>query len=153
MEGLLRPQVDEDGLPFWEAANRGELSIQCCGNCGRLRFPPRPLCPNCASFDCRWTVVSGRGEVWSYVVAHPPLIAWYASYAPYLVVLVALEEDSQVRLIGNVVSQRDAPINELDSGLVWIGMPVQAVFPQITPEFVLPRWTPRASCVPFRRRG
>ena len=35
--------------------------------CGELRFPPRPCCPHCQSFDSEWRRMSGRGRIWSYV--------------------------------------------------------------------------------------
>jgi uncharacterized protein len=64
---MLRPVTDTDGAPFWEYAARGELRVQACAGCGELRFPPRPCCPHCQSFEAEWRRVSGRGRVWSYV--------------------------------------------------------------------------------------
>lgn len=70
---MLTPVVDDDGAPFWEYAARGELRVQACAapDCGRLRFPPRPCCPHCQSFDSEWRRVSGRARIWSYVFPHP----------------------------------------------------------------------------------
>ena len=50
---MLDPVTDADGAPFWEYAARGELRVQACADCGELRFPPRPCCPHCQSFDER----------------------------------------------------------------------------------------------------
>ena len=106
MESLLLPVVDEDGAPFWEYAARGELRVQACAapDCGRLRFPPRPCCPHCRSFESEWRAMSGRGRIWSYVVPHPPLLPAYAAQAPYNAVVVELADAPHIRLVGNVVS-------------------------------------------------
>lgn len=106
---MLNPVIDEDGAPFWEFTARGELRIQACAACGELRFPPRPCCPHCRSFDSEWRLMSGRGRIWSYVLPHPPLLPDYAAQAPYNAVLVELADAPRIRLAGNVVADPDAP--------------------------------------------
>jgi hypothetical protein len=141
MQGVtLLPVIDEDSGPFWEAARRGELVMQGCARCGRLRFPPRPMCPQCQSTDVTWTPMSGRGTVWSFVVPHPPLLPDYSELAPYNVVVVALEEDPTLRLVGNLVTSADGPINELLD--IEIGGPVRVVFTPVSEDVSLPRWVP-----------
>jgi hypothetical protein len=141
MQGVtLLPVIDEDSGPFWEAARRGELVMQRCASCGRLRFPPRPMCPQCQSTDVTWTPMSGRGTVWSFVVPHPPLLPAYAELAPYNVVVVALDEDPTLRLVGNLVTSADGPINELLD--IEIGAPVRVVFTPVSEDVSLPRWVP-----------
>ncbi|MEU6865055.1 OB-fold domain-containing protein [Streptomyces sp. NPDC046876] len=138
-EGLLLPVPDEDGAPFWEYAARGELRIQACTACGRLRFPPRPCCPHCQSFDSAWQPMSGKGRIWSYVRPHPPLLPAYAAQAPYNVVLVELAEAPHIRLAGNLVTAADAPLNSVDPDRLRIGARVQVVFGQAG-GFAVPRW-------------
>jgi uncharacterized protein len=137
---MLLPEIDSDGAPFWAATMQGELRMQSCGACGRLRFPPRPMCPHCRSLACGWRLMSGRGRIWSYVVPHPPLLPDYAVLAPYNVIVVALEEDPALRLVGNLVATEDGEINEVDPATIEIGAPVRAVFPQVAPDLALPRW-------------
>lgn len=139
-EGFLLPLQDEDGAPFWEGTLAGELRMQACGGCGRLRFPPRPMCPWCRSMDVQWKTMSGQGTIWSFVVAHPPLLPAYAELAPYNVVVVALDEDPTLRLVGNVIASEDGPVNEVDPATIEIGMPVRAVFQELAPGVALPRW-------------
>lgn len=136
------PAVDEDSAGFWEGCAAGELRMQTCTVCGRRRFPPRPMCPYCRSLSSRWDLMSGRGEVWSYVVAHPPLLPAFQPFAPYNVVVVSLEEDPALRLVGNVVAGPDAAINSVDPSSIWIGMPVRVVFQPAGEEIVMPRWVP-----------
>jgi uncharacterized OB-fold protein len=113
IEQLPLPEVDEESAPFWEGTAAGELRIQACGSCGWRRFPPRPMCPACRSTSAVRQTMSGRGTVWSFVVAHPPLLPAFERLAPYNVVVVALQEDDRIRLVGNLVASPDGPINEV----------------------------------------
>lgn len=127
-DGFLVPLGDEESDAFWEGTARGELRIQACSACGAFRFPPRVMCPHCQSTEREWRAVSGLGTIWSYVVAHPPLLPAYAPFAPYPVITVTLDEDPQLRLVGNLVSGPDGAINEIDPATIVIGEPVQVVF-------------------------
>jgi uncharacterized OB-fold protein len=138
----LLPLIDQESAPFWEGTLKGELRVQACAACGRLRFPPRPMCPHCRSMEVQWTLMSGRGTVWSFVVAHPPLLPAYAELAPYNVVVVALEEDPVLRMVGNLVASEEGPINEIDPSSIEIGAPVRAVFQRVADDVALPRWVP-----------
>jgi uncharacterized OB-fold protein len=137
---LLLPAVDEVNEPFWEGARRGELRVQQCAETGRLIFPPRPMSPWSPHTEPTWTRVSGRGTIWSFVVPHPPLLPRFAALAPYNVILVALDEDPRVRLVGNLVTSAGGAINEVDPRSIEIGAPVRVVFERVSDEFHLPRW-------------
>jgi uncharacterized OB-fold protein len=139
------PAVDEDTAGFWEGAAKGELRIPACAACGRLRFPPRPMCPYCRSTEVRWQTMSGRGTVWSFVVAHPPLLPAFQAVAPYNVVVVALDEDETIRLVGNLVPSADGGINAVPPADIRIGLPVEVVFQAAGDGISLPRWVPQAS--------
>ena len=138
--GFVLPDLEtEDGAPFWEGTARGELLVQACDDCQRLRFPPRPMCPDCRSLTHRWVPMSGRGTVWSFVVPHPPLLPAYAELAPYNVIVVALDEDPTIRLVGNLVDESRS-INAIDPATIVIGEPVRVVFESISDEIAMPRW-------------
>jgi len=151
MTDLLLPYVDDDGAPFWEGTAIGELRVQACGSasCGRVRFPPRPMCPVCQSTSSEWIACPGTGTVWSFVVPHPPLLPAYAELAPYNVIVVEVDlpagrsSIAPVRMVGNLVARDDGPINEVDPATIEIGMPVSVVFPPPIDGFVLPRWVSR----------
>jgi hypothetical protein len=136
---LLPDLDDDDSGPFWESTARGELRIQHCADCGGPRMPPRPMCPLCNSLRHEWKPMAGRGTVWSFVVAHPPLLPAYAALAPYNVVVVTLDEDPALRLVGNLVASPDGPINEVDPATIRIGEPVRVVFQKVE-DVYLPRW-------------
>jgi uncharacterized OB-fold protein len=135
-DSLLSPVRDEDGAPFWEYAARGELRVQACADCGEPRFPPRPCCQHCRSFATEWRLTGGKGRIWSYVAPHPPLLAAYAAQAPYNVIVVALAETPRIRLVGNLVTGPDAPLDSVPPDRIRIGARVQAVFSRDG----LPRW-------------
>jgi hypothetical protein len=134
------PALDDVGAEFWERARSDELVIQRCSSCGRLRFPPREACPSCTSLDFAWAPVSGRGEVWSFVIAHPPLLPAFERSAPFNVVLVTLEEGEHLRLVGNLVGDDVANIGAIDPASITIGEPVTAVFDHVTTTVPLLRW-------------
>ena len=136
---LLPDLADSDSGPFWEGTARGQLLVQTCSSCGQRRMPPRPMCFKCRALQHEWEQLSGRGTIWSFVVAHPPLLPAYAELAPYNVVTVSLAEDANLRLVGNLVAAPDGPINGVDPSTIRIGEPVRAVFQKVL-DVYLPRW-------------
>ncbi|MCX5056309.1 OB-fold domain-containing protein [Streptomyces sp. NBC_00452] len=137
---MLTPVTDVDGAPFWGYARQGELRVQACAACSELRFPPRPCCPHCQSFESEWRPVDGHGRIWSYVVPHPPLLPDYARQAPYNVVVVELTEAPRIRLVGNVVAEAGARLDSVPPERIRIGARVQVVFDgDGLPQWVLER--------------
>jgi uncharacterized protein len=126
------PSPSADSLPFWEGCRNGKLLAQRCSGCGRLRFPPSAVCPNCLSLDCGWEEMSGRGKVFSFTVYRRLYHPGFAAEMPYVVALVALDEGP--RLLSNVIN--------IDPETVRCDMPVQVVFDAVTPEVTLPKFEP-----------
>ena len=140
-ESLIQIPIEPEGAPFFEASERGELVIQGCTACGRLRFPPRPVCPWCHSTGREWSRMSGLGRIWSFAVSHPPLLPPFQDRAPYNVAVVELDEDPLIRVVGNVVVDAESPELEfVDPSGLDIGGRVRAVFPHIAGEPRLIRW-------------
>lgn len=137
---LLLPPIDEDSAPFWEGARRDELRIQRCAETGRLIFPPRPLSPWGPHTPPEWTTLSGRGTIWSVAVPHPPLLEPFSGLAPYNVILVELDEDPTIRLVGNLVREAGGGIGEIDPSGIEIGARVRVVFEKLDEQIALPRW-------------
>ena len=140
MTDFLLP-VDDDELtqPFWEGCARGELLMQRFTASGHYCWPPRPMDPVSRTLDYEWVPVSGKGTVWSVAIPHPPLLPAYSEVAPYNVVIVQLDEDPNLRMVGNVVESADAPLNGVEPHEVEIGQTVQAVFSPVGDMFP-PRW-------------
>lgn len=127
-----RPARSRDNAFFWEGVEKGRLLIQRCASCERLRHPPGPMCPHCHSLEWDTLEASGRGRVFSFVVAHHPEIPPFEY--PNLIVLVELEEGT--RLVSNLVG--------VDPADAEIGMPVEVAFTRVDPELVLPLFRPAA---------
>ena len=75
------------------------------------------------------------------MVPHPPLLPAYAELAPYNVIVVALDEDPTLRMVGNLVAGPGEPIDSVDPAGITIGEPVVVAFDRLTDEVTLPRWT------------
>jgi len=88
---------------YWDAANRGELRMQRCADCGRLRWHPAPLCPDCQSTAHEWARLSGRGRVHTWTEIVHPVHPAARSRVPYLVVEIELEEQAGLTMISNLV--------------------------------------------------
>jgi uncharacterized OB-fold protein len=129
----MRPAISPDNAFFWEGVEEGCLRIQRCAGCGVLRHPPAPMCPDCHSLEWDHVVASGRGRVFSFVVAHHPPIPPFTY--PNLIVLVELEEGT--RLVSNLLDVEPADAE--------IGMPVEVDFVRVEGDFVLPLFRPTRS--------
>ncbi len=127
------PRVDEESRGFWEALARHELYVQRCGACRETRFYPRALCPACLSPDIEWLRSAGRGTVYSFTVTHQNQAPGFREELPY--VLAVVELDERPRLMTNVVGC--AP------DAVTVGMPVEVVFDDVTPDVTLAKFRPR----------
>ena len=89
------------------------------------------MCPSCRSLETTWEPASGRGRVWSWVVAHPPVIPSFADRVPFNVAVIELEEG--VRMIGNIDCANE-DIRE--------DMPVEVTFEDVEDGVSLPQWRP-----------
>jgi uncharacterized protein len=132
--------MDDDVAPFWEGCARHQLLVQRCPDTQRLIFPPRPLSPYGGRRPPEWVEVSGFGSIWSFVVPHPPLLPAFADIAPYNVIVVALDEDPTIRMVGNLVTGPDGGIDEVDPSTIAIGQAVRVVF---AIDASVPRWVYR----------
>jgi uncharacterized OB-fold protein len=127
------PHPDRDSQPWWDALARHEFVVPRCTQCGTWRWPPRAICNRCGSFDAEWAAVSGRGTVAGWIVNHHAFSADVAS--PYAVILVRLDEQDDCKLVGSFAGA----IGELHAGL-----PVRAVFDDVTEGVTLLSWEPAA---------
>ena len=126
------PHIDEEMRPWWEAAQRHELYIQKCRDCGDLRFHPRALCTSCMSSRVEWVKCSGRGKIYTFTVTNQNGSAGFRDSLPYVLAWVELEEG--VRMLTNIV--------ECPPAQVKIDQAVEAVFDDVTPEVTLVKFHP-----------
>jgi len=114
------PEPEEASAFYWDGAARGELLVTRCLPNGHLFHPPDVSCPVCGSDELRPFAVSGRGTVYSFAVVRQAFDPAFLADVPYVVALVALDEDPTVRIVTNIVS---TPVDD-----VVVGMPVEVVF-------------------------
>lgn len=93
-----RPVRVPDELGFWEGADRHELVIQQCADCGTRRHPPVPMCGACGSLHAEYAPSEGKGRVLSWMLSHHPN---RPDDPPTVVILVELDEG--VRIVSNLV--------------------------------------------------
>jgi uncharacterized OB-fold protein len=124
------PRMEGHTKAFYDFCRLRELRFQRCVTCGAWRHVPRELCAECGSWEWTWERSSGRGTVFTWTVAARPLHPAFAADAPYAPVVVEMAEG--VRLLSQVT---DVPPDALA-----IGMPVEVVFEDVTPEITLPKF-------------
>jgi uncharacterized OB-fold protein len=99
------------------------------------------MCPRCQSLEWDTLEASGRGQVYSFVVMHHPVVAPFEYPNP--VVLVELEEGT--RIVSNLVGVAPDSIE--------IGMPVQARFDAVEPGRRMLQFAPSSSEPEIERTG
>ncbi|MDE0236431.1 MAG: OB-fold domain-containing protein [bacterium] len=113
------PKLTPENEFFWTAGADGVLRFQYCGDCDRYLHPPGVVCLESGEAP-EIREVSGRATVVGFTVNYQP---WLPDMeVPYVIGLVAIEEDPLVRLTTLIV---DAEPED-----VVIGLPVSVRFEQ-----------------------
>lgn len=100
------PTPSEDTAEFWDACNDGRFVVQRCTDCGRERFYPAAVCPDCWNTEWEEVELDGNGTVESFTVVHRPPTEAFGGETPYVVALVSLGTD--VTVMANVLADPDA---------------------------------------------
>lgn len=116
--------------PYWDGAGQGQLVLQRCRACGKVRHYPRVLCDACYSFDVEPVTAAGTGTVHSWTVAHHAFSPSVAEQTPYHLVTVDLDEG--VRVLGRVD----------DASGLRIGLAVQVSFRPDSDGLPIPVFSP-----------
>jgi len=117
------PELTPANEWFWTGGADGRLRIQGCDDCGALVHPPVPICPACRSQEHSPVVVSGRATVAAYTVNRHH---WLPGFEPpYVIAVVALEEDPSVRLTTNLP---EVTPEQIERGEIGIGSEVTVRF-------------------------
>jgi uncharacterized OB-fold protein len=117
-EARVLPAPTSESSAFWRGGATGSLMIYRCGKCSRWFHPPAPVCFRCRSNDVAAEPVSPRATVATFSINRH---AWYPGFPPpYVVAIVELDEQPDVRLTTNIVG---CPPED-----VYIGQPVEVDF-------------------------
>jgi uncharacterized OB-fold protein len=114
---------------FCRYVSQGKLMGGKCRKCGKIHFPPRPLCDSCFSKDFEWVEISKKGKLVTYTVIHVAPMQ-FQSIAPYAVGIVELENG--LKIPGII---REASLEQLK-----IGMPLTMTFEACATTGQWPQW-------------
>lgn len=127
------PEFRPETKPYWDACKRHEFVLPRSRTTNKFFFYPRAISPDeDMSGDIEWVKASGRAKVWTYAIHHMGPTKAYKGEPPYVVALVETEEG--VKMMTNIV--------DCDPKDVRIGMDVEVVFDDVTPEVALPKFRP-----------
>lgn len=129
------PVPTPETQPFWDGLARGQVLLPRCSSCGSWQFPPYCFCKICGSEQCQWTRTSGRGRLYSYVIARRPWPEWNRD-GPMSVALVELEEGP--RLVSTVIGCTQDPQHLI------LDMPLTAAFERFGEDRTLLCFRPAA---------
>lgn len=109
------PRVSSFTRPFWDALGEGRLITTGCQDCGRLTFPPKPVCKGCWSRNMAWRDVEPHGTLYSFTRVH---VVPRAFLADSLYDIGIVDLSSGVRLMCRLVGDPstfmiDAPVDML----------------------------------------
>jgi uncharacterized OB-fold protein len=129
------PALDDVNREWFTSAS---LAVQACAACGVRQHPPEQICHRCGGLQFTHDVLAPTGTIHSYTVAHYPVNRALAASVPYAVVLVSLDDDPAIRVVGNL---RHVPLADIR-----IGMAVVATWDERVAEdgtvLRLPNWEP-----------
>lgn len=123
--------------PYWDGCKNHVITVQQCQSCGRKRHRPAAGCHWCGGQGVDWVQLSGRGSLYTYTVVHRAFHPSLAEEVPYVVGLVAAEEDLTVRFHTRIL--------ECDPADVQVGMSLEVLFQEEPDGTVLPYWRPSAA--------
>lgn len=130
--GRPLPQPTLASAPFWASGEDGILRIAQCRSCEKWVHPQSVMCPKCRGRDLGMSATSGKAVVVGFTVN---VQQWLPKFPPpYVVAVVAIDEDPSVRLTTNIVN--------CDPADVQIGTKVRVLFEQADDDIWLPLFEP-----------
>ncbi|ARE37862.1 3-ketoacyl-CoA thiolase (plasmid) [Rhodococcus sp. BH4] len=130
--GRPLPQPTLSSASFWASGEDGILRIAQCRSCEQWIHPQSVVCPKCRGRDIGMAATSGKAVVIGFTVN---VQQWLPKFPPpYVVAVVAIDEDPSVRLTTNIVN--------CDPADVRIGTKVRILFEQADDDIWLPLFEP-----------
>lgn len=130
--GRPLPQPTIASEEFWGSGADGVLRVGQCRACHRLIHPKPVICPRCGSREIEMAPTAGTGTVLGYTINHQ---TWLPDFAPpYIVAVVALTEDPDVRLTTNIVNCEPRTVS--------VGMTVRVLFERGDDAIWIPLFEP-----------
>lgn len=93
---------------YWrEIPQRYRYEASTCTGCGRVHFPPRPVCPKCGSRESTPSKLAEEGTIVSYTIIHVAPTP-FQDQAPYAMAVV--ETDDGARLLTQITDCDEASL-------------------------------------------
>ena len=122
--------TDPDTGGFFAATADGRLAVCRCQDCGSVLHLPKAHCHHCGGWNVGWANVAPLGRLYSWTTVH------HASHpafpVPYTIVLVELDDNPAVRLVGHLPGEP----------ALRAGQPMRARFDSSEDGVTLPAWEP-----------
>ena len=134
LERPLPQPITPETKPFWDGLREQKLMLPKCGDCSRVFFYPRIICPHCQSRNVGWIQGSGRGKLHSFEIAYQTISRAFKVKPPYVLAMIELEEGP--RMLSNLIDI------EPDPKKIKCDMPVEIVYQKMTDEVTLPLFRP-----------
>ena len=136
MQARIRPNIDQDIKPFWDALLEHKFKLLRCKKCGAWYWPVS-YCRRHPSLweDMEWAEACGKGKVFTFNIHRVPFHPAFKDALPYVYALVELDE-------GPLIGSNIVNCNLQD---VKVGMPVKLIYEDHYEDgFVLPKFEPLA---------
>ncbi len=124
----LVPTPTPETQPYWDGLREHRLRLQACGDCGKIRHYPRPMCDACWSMSTKWIDASGQGTVHSWTITHYAFHPGLKGDLPYILLTVDLPEG--VRM--------NAQARGIEASQLRTGLPVKVAFDPVKADLTLP---------------
>jgi len=95
--------------PYYENLANGRWTTTKCGDCGKITFPPRVICPFCYSENLSYVDIEKQGTIFAFADAGAGVPGVLKSVAPYAVALVKFEK-SGLQIAGRVYGKKSEEI-------------------------------------------
>lgn len=99
-------KVDSYVKRWYDALEEGKVLATRCRGCGKLEFPPLPICNKCGAHDMEWVEIDGEGELLSFDDCTAPI--WGPELGPVLSGIVRLKEGESVQAFILGVQDKEA---------------------------------------------
>ena len=117
LDAPFKPRISQFTAHFWRELAAGTFTTTRCGACGRLSFPPKPICRFCWHDDLEWMPVLPQGKLYSFTTVRVPPRA-FEPLSPYSVGIVDL--DAGLRLACTILGQPQQ--SNLDGPVRMVGL-------------------------------
>jgi uncharacterized OB-fold protein len=94
------PAINDHNAAFFTS---GELRLETCRTCGAVQHPPIGVCIECGGMEHEYVATAPTGRIDGFTIVHHAVHPLLAQRVPYNVVVVALDDHPDLRVVGNVI--------------------------------------------------